>query len=353
MELILKNEQELLDTYVIKEYSNYYKCRCPSCGGNEAFVYKDNLNFINCSRKNKCGEVIKIKYLNHLPVHSIKNNKVKMLKNEDDIIKSILITEIISRIYLNKKYDSVITKNYRSINIDALKSIHMMNSKEFNEVLSPITYFKKEIFKDFLDNIIKLNYYDVVIPIVNEKTDMVERLIFRSSKQNNNYPKVIQKSIINDACKFLTYNLESNKIYFTETPLDAASLIEVDSEAGFICSIQASVPKEMIEFINLFKLNLQEKQIILAYDNDDAGFKTQEKLKQIFKSLKIKYNYLYFNEFKDANEVLQKNKNKLLDIINKPLNENEFIKIKSSSLDLKKNNKKQFLKEELDEEYNL
>src|SRR5690625_2575971 len=45
-----------------EDRGKYFICTCPECERNEAFIYKNNVNFIQCNRENYCGERMILEY---------------------------------------------------------------------------------------------------------------------------------------------------------------------------------------------------------------------------------------------------------------------------------------------------
>src|SRR5690625_2486246 len=45
-----------------QDRGRYFLCTCPECDKEEAFIYKNNLSFIQCNRENYCGERMILEY---------------------------------------------------------------------------------------------------------------------------------------------------------------------------------------------------------------------------------------------------------------------------------------------------
>lgn len=54
--LVYQNIEDALDELNAEDKGRYYICNCPECNEHEAFIYKNNTNFIQCNRENHCGE---------------------------------------------------------------------------------------------------------------------------------------------------------------------------------------------------------------------------------------------------------------------------------------------------------
>src|SRR5690625_7688468 len=54
--LVYQNIENALDELNAEDKGRYYICNCPECNEHEAFIYKNNTNFIQCNRENHCGE---------------------------------------------------------------------------------------------------------------------------------------------------------------------------------------------------------------------------------------------------------------------------------------------------------
>lgn len=316
MDLKLKDIQEMIDTYVVKDKGDYYVCRCPACNEIEAYAYKDNLNFINCSRQTNCGETTTISYESN--EQAIFKSKSKENIDYKNIAKNQkLITSFFD--YMIENADLSLNE-YRGLSKDALNSIGLIKLvPTFDKFLQSKNL---SCYEDF-HKILQWNYYDLVIPIRNDN-GTIERMIFRTTNDNEKYAKVIQKKLTENARSFIPYNIDAKTIYIVESPLDAASFVEVDKNVGFISSLSANVSKDLITFIEKNSVNFLDKNIVLAFDNDVAGEKANSKIEKVFNSFNIDCKRIDLKEFNDPNEALMKNKVEFANML-----KNEEVSIKN------------------------
>lgn len=107
---------------------------------------------------------------------------------------------------------------------------------------------------------------------------------------------------VKNHCASITYNLKINEtlqIYLVEGIFDALSLVEMHK--NFICLNGVGQLNKAIGFIQ--ELNkLDNYEFIIAFDDDSAGNKAKQKLKQFFIQAKLNYTYLNLDGAKDVNE---------------------------------------------------
>lgn len=318
-----KDLNEVLDQYLVKDYNKYYLVKCPECGSPEAFMYKDNLNLIKCNRDNVCGAITNIEYENEVQDKGLRNvtekkYDVELLKSQR--AESKIITDFINYFEKNENYDSYINEIYRGLSTDAMKTIELIKTPESFQKFMDAKSLK---IAPEMNKILKMNYYNLMIPVRNEN-GKIERIIFRSTKNNEKMTKAIQKNLVTEgvsARSFLSHNVEDSKnLFICESPIDAASIYEVNKEIGFISSLSTSITHDMQKYIRDNVLFLSAKEsIVLAFDNDIAGDKAAEKVKAILneigvpKDIVAKINLGIYN---DPNEALQKNREEFTKMVN-------------------------------------
>lgn len=104
---------------------------------------------------------------------------------------------------------------------------------------------------------------------------------------------------------------QENPVFIVEGELDALSIITAGGQAVALGTV-ANTNK----LLDLYRKKAFKAPLILALDNDKAGTDATEKLEKALKSLKISYikKDIYGN-YKDANEILVKNKLLLIENI--------------------------------------
>ncbi len=135
-------------------------------------------------------------------------------------------------------------------------------------------------------------------------------------------------------------------IWITEGELDALSIYEVGGEALALGSTS-----NQKSFIETLKSKKPKQPLVLALDNDDAGIKADEYIFNELKSMDILFYRLNdtYGACKDANELLQKNRELLRDKVNeaKSISGNEELlraKVNETRLFSEINQKEEYLK---------
>lgn len=113
--------------------------------------------------------------------------------------------------------------------------------------------------------------------------------------------KVGGQNIFNSAALFTE---SSSPIFVTEGEIDALSVMEVGGESIALGGIHTN------QLLHLLKENNIKKHLILLFDNDEAGMKSQLKLADDLKKLGIPFSTptILLGNAKDANEMLVRNR---------------------------------------------
>lgn len=98
------NVEEALDMVNAQDRGRYFLCTCPECNKREAFIYKNNPNFLQCNRENNCGVSVVFEYE--------ENKKVKEWRSKYESEDGTLTPEqkkelvYISRLFKHIQYNT-------------------------------------------------------------------------------------------------------------------------------------------------------------------------------------------------------------------------------------------------------
>lgn len=310
--LVFHNIENALNELNAKDKGHYYLCNCPECNEHEAFIYKNNTNFIQCNRENRCGERMLLQYHEKKSAHA-EGEKIQKtfpsLSNdqEDSLTWSMRLFSFAKTGLKSETLDN----GYRGLSKENVrKYIVDLQNKEVVQYL-----FKKTsslLGKDYSNNswMCKRN---LVFPLYN-KNNILDRVLLRSSIDPTLEPKEIQ--LIMNPSKdtkdfFIDIPKKTKTVVFSESLLDALSFREVDENCGFIALTGASKTRQLQAYIRENKNIFTDKHILIAMDDDKAGWKATRKLVDRLKTAGIDENvslFRYRNGYKDANEFLQVNR---------------------------------------------
>lgn len=308
-EITFVSVEEALGELRAQDKGRYYLCTCPECQENEAFIYKNNPNFIQCNRENHCGERMILHFEereNMTPFYQEEESYPHLSAEQR---KALFGTTKLFQ-YMQKHVDSpTIDENgYRGLSRNTLEPFvvdlkEQVLVKRMFEVCQPL------LGKDYskTDWMCQRN---LIFPIYGDD-GYVERILLRSSLSEIE-PKEIQL-ILNPSKDtrdfFMDISRESKNIVIGEAILDAASFREVDSTVGILALTGASKTKRLSDYLMKHRDDFQGKNIILALDNDEAGFKATKKLMDVLDEMDVDYQVFPFPPIiKDANEYLNQDK---------------------------------------------
>lgn len=224
-------------------------------------------------------EIYGIKLDNKAPANNYKQTKeVQEVKEEK---KTENLTE-----YFNKCHQTL-KENYKGSYLES-RGISLETAERFNIGLD----------KEFITG--KNVWQALIIPTGIGSYNA--RNTDKNADNNNRYRKHNSAELFNiDALK------EEGNVFITEGEIDAISVIEAGFNAVGLGSTSGKRP--FIEYIKE-STELKADTITLILDNDEAGQKTAEEIKDALKSTeKVKVFVINpYDECKDANECLQKNR---------------------------------------------
>jgi len=300
----------------IRQRGNYLRCTCPQCGKREAYMWGDNLNFINCSRQNNCGITTHVIYDNasDMPIieakerTSTKTNDEAIQKQCDDVFKGGLDCIDAKDFGFPEEEAGVryLTET-RGISFDTLKKAGVMVS--FGLFTLPVMAdylhghvdsFDKNKFA-FRDEYFER--YNIIFAITNDVTGRYERLIFRSTK--NVKLKELQFKLYDNAQKhvLIVRDPKELKIAICESVIDGLSLVEMGWTGSVLCAMGANTVVSAVREFDCTKYN----DVVIALDNDEAGQKFAHKVQQVLPNARMIMSEAY-SKYKDFNEMLLKTK---------------------------------------------
>ena len=131
-------------------------------------------------------------------------------------------------------------------------------------------------------------------------------IIFRSDSNNGNekYRNRGSTEIFNSRY-FLDFSLTDKKVFITEGIFDALSLEEMGLQAVSINSTKNI--NKLTELIRANKEVFKDKLIVIAFDNDEGGKETTEKLKKVLVEENLSCAALNLGKYNDVNEYFIEN----------------------------------------------
>lgn len=292
-----ENISEALIDLKATDKGSYYIVNCPSCQKREAFIYKSNLNFINCSRQNSCGDKT------YISLH--KESEVSNLKFTDNTSPKVDIdtTELYKSLEYIKEYmndDGI--KDFRGFSKELQRELYISHIPLCNLANSSKDCFEKKYKTDYWKK------RNIAIPIIDHNTKQVHRLLLRSTDLTIE-PKEIQLTFKNNAKDFQEMLLDTSKhIFIAESVLDAFSFLEINNKVSVIGLTGAMRTTKLFEYIKNNIDYYKARTIVLALDNDAAGNKTKDKIIKFLDEHQIKHSQFDLGSYKDPNDYLKKNR---------------------------------------------
>ncbi|MDY0407216.1 toprim domain-containing protein [Virgibacillus sp. 179-BFC.A HS] len=310
--LVYQNIEDVLDELNAEDKGRYYICNCPECNEHEAFIYKNNTNFIQCNRENHCGERMLLQFHEKKSLHSEREKIQQTFPSLSDDQKEALTWSM--RLFSFAKTglkSEALDNGYRGLSKGNIRK-HIVDLQN-REVIQ--YFFRKTsslLGKDYSKNnwMCKRN---LIFPLY-DKNNILDRVLLRSSIDPTLEPKEIQ--LIMNPSKdtkdfFMEIPEETKTVVFSESLLDALSFREVDAHCGFIALTGASKTRQVQAYICENNDVFTNKHILVAMDDDKAGWKATKKLVNTLRTEGLGENvslFRYSDGYKDANEFLQGNR---------------------------------------------
>lgn len=310
--IVFESINEALEELNAVSRGRYFLCTCPECKKDEAFMYKNNVNFIQCNRENECGERI---FLQFREKESEKELNFKKLGNSypelsDKQVKSLDWANRAFRHIQEYVSSEALDSGYRGISKEVTKDfVADLSSKE-------VVSFMFEKLEPLLDPEEEKNYSkssrmcqrNLVFPIHGDDGS-VERILLRSSLQPDLEPKEVQL-IVNPSKQtrdfFIDVPEHAETIVISEAILDGMSFKEIDRDIGIMALTGSAKTRGLSEYIRQNKHLFANKEIILAMDDDKAGWKANQNLMLALEESNMDYQFFLFpNEINDPNDLLR------------------------------------------------
>lgn len=315
--LLYQNIEEALADLHAKDKGRYFQCTCPECQQQEAFIYKNNPSFIQCNRENQCG--------GRMILHFEEKDEVRSLKT------------------ISEEYPSLTKKQAQALDWMTRFMKHMQNHFESPTLDNGYRGLSKETTRPFIVDLINEAYVqkmfetgkelfsknystndwmckrNLIFPIYGDDGQL-DRILLRSSIDPCIEPKELQL-IVNPSKEtrdfFIDIPNKLNTLVISEAMLDAASFREVDSAVGVMALTGAAKTRKLCQFILQNKALLQDKNIILALDADQAGEKATKEMIDTLEQIQGEYQVFPFPAgIKDPNEYLNLDRKKFTEAFN-------------------------------------
>lgn len=316
-----QNVEEALAAVNAQDNGRYFLCTCPECNQPEAFIYKNNPQFLQCNRENECGTSVVFEYEENKKVHDWKGKQeIQDPEVTPEQKKEIeLVTKLLKHIQFNTENENLST--YRGMSRDTTQSfiLDLGNEKVVEAMFrnAPNIFYSKKTMqaKNEMVNYAEISDMlkrNLVLPIYGDN-GLVDRILLRSTIDSNLSKKEIQlqvspKSSAKDYFKEIP--ADATHIVIGESPIDAYSFREIDSDVGIYALTGSRKWRKVIEDIKNNKDVLHDKTFIIATDNDKAGIEAKENIKRALEEEKLNYRLFEYelDDIKDTNEYLQKDR---------------------------------------------
>ena len=319
------NVEEALDMVNAQDRGRYFLCTCPECSKREAFIYKNNPNFLQCNRENNCGVSVVFEYE--------ENKKVKewrsKYESEDGTLtpeqkkELVYISRLFKHIQYNTENESL--DNYRGLSRKTTEPfvLDLKSEKIVKNMFrsAPNLFYSKKLYQEKNE---KVNYAEmsemtkrnIVFPIYGDD-GLVDRVIMRSTIDPHISKKEVQLQVNpNPKAKdfFKDIPQGSKYVVITEAIIDGMSFREIDPEVGLYSMTGARKWRRVIEDIKAHKNELKDKIFIISTDKDKAGEESRKNIAAALEEEKL--TYIHFTpdieNVKDANEYLLRDRNEFI-----------------------------------------
>lgn len=283
------NVEEALDMVNAQDRGRYFLCTCPECNKREAFIYKNNPNFLQCNRENNCGVSVVFEYE--------ENKKVKEWRSkhepEDGTLtpeqkkELVYVSRLLKHIQYNTKNETL--DNYRGLSRKTTEPfvLDLKSEKIVKKMFqsAPNLFYSKKLFQEKNK---KVNYAEmpemtkrnIVFPIYGDD-GLVDRVIMRSTIDPHISKKEVQLQVNpNSKAKdfFKDIPKGSKYVVITEAIIDGMSFREIDPDVGLYSMTGARKWRRVIEDIKAHKNELKDKIFIISTDKDKAGEESRKNI---------------------------------------------------------------------------
>lgn len=304
--LVFSTIDEALDELNAVDRGRYYLCTCPECKKNEAFMYKNNMKFVQCNRENECGETTVLEFREKEKQVNVRERNLEESYPELSKVQIQSLDWINRALKHMKCYESPTFKNgYRGISEGVLEDF-IADFQDESIVGKFFSKMKPLIDKDYTKNS-WMKKRNLVIPVYGEDNS-VERVLLRSSIDPDIQPKEIQL-VVNPSKDardfFVSIPEQSDTIVISEAIIDGMSFREVDSNVGLIALTGSRKTRGVKEYIRKNSHVFHGKKVILSMDDDVAGWKASQEVMKTLDDCQIDYQFFQHpKKINDPNQYL-------------------------------------------------
>ncbi|MED4717833.1 toprim domain-containing protein [Bacillus badius] len=287
--VIYQNIEDALMDLNASDKGRYFICTCPECEKPEAFIYKNNLNFIQCNRQNECGARMLIHFQENKKAvirHQLTNTYPSLTNQQANSLE--MITKYLKHMQYRVENKNL-ERGYRGLSRETTQSFLVDLSHPL--LVKKMFEHGKELFpKSYQENdwMCKRN---LIFPIYGEE-GTVDRVLLRSSIDPSLEPKEIQL-IVNPSKEtrdfFVDVPMEAELVVIGESVLDAASFKEIDPAIGFYALTGAAKSKNLSNYLVKNDELVKEKKFIIAPDDDQGGWKAARAIVSALEAIDADY----------------------------------------------------------------
>lgn len=310
-QLVFQNIEEALGELNAKDRGRYFLCECPECEVPEAFIYKNNVNFIQCNRESECGERMMLVYNardEEKSYQSVYADEGYPSLSKEQIQGLSTLTDFVD--YMRKNTVShTLDEGYRGLGREATEPF--VADLHDPKIVKRFFEYGKDLFPKDYSNSDWMCKRNLVFPIYGDD-GLVERVLMRSSIEPDIEPKEIQL-IVNPSKDardfFIDIPKDAETVVIGEAILDAASFREIDKDIGLMALTGSGKSRGMSQFIVKNKKVLEGKKVVVAMDDDIAGWRATRNIVRALEEVNLDYQlFLNGNGINDSNEFLNKDK---------------------------------------------
>lgn len=302
--LTYQSINDMLTDLNAQDRGRYFICTCPECQEQEAFIYKNNLNFIQCNRENSCGE----RFLLQIAEKNEEYTYQKQIEQEKGLT-------VVQAKQLDK-FTELIQHFLHHIQSDALDNGYRgLSRKTTTPFIADFRDAGVSFMFEYAGGLIPKNYStnywmcqrNLVSPIFGED-GRVDRILLRSSINPDIQPKELQL-IINPSTNtrdfFVDIPKEAQQIVISEALLDGLSFREIDKNIGIMALTGSRKYRNLCAHIKEHAEQYQQHKFLVAMDDDVAGYKAAFEMVRCLEEIQADYQVFCYPEAeKDANAFL-------------------------------------------------
>lgn len=309
--LIYQNVDEALSELNAKDRGRYFICTCPECQHQEAFIYKNNTNFIQCNRENSCGERFLLKFQEReTEISFITEDEKKDSLTLAQSKKLDKFTDMMNH-FLKHIQSAALDEGFRGLSRKTTTPF-IADFSQPEGVKFMFQYAEGLLPKDYSNNQ-WMCQRNLVFPLFGED-GRVDRILLRSTINPDIEPKELQL-IVNPSKDtrdfFVDIPEESKNIVVSEAILDSLSFREVDENVGIMSLTGSRKYRSLCQHIKENKEKYVNKKFLVAMDDDIAGYKAAKEVIRCVEEIKADYQiYIYPKNIKDSNEFLMNDSEK-------------------------------------------